>query len=584
MRGYKCNLLKQIHRVAVFCMIMLFLIPLSVKGSSEVNPIVLGLHFDVYHDSSKKVTIENLINGTYDSKFKPSTQEYPFFWHTTDTVWLRLPLSELIQGSTSGYVIEGIDKQDHVDVYFVKEDGSYTVQKGGIAELDRQPIRYRSNLIAIKEPDVQEVYIALYGEMPLMFTSYLYKNSSFLESVMSYKFSTGIFYGFLLGLMLYNLFLFFSFKEKTYFYYVLYMLSFMAYQATMNSFDLELFGHVFSEWFIFRTIAMSGNLMVVFMILFGKEFLELKKHLPGHNRVLNIFLWLTILSLVSIFIVPDLETVNNVVSSLTVIVLAFLWISGLVMLLNGFKMARFYMVGWTVLLGTILIQALGFLGWIPFHPNQYELLPAIAGCFEAIFLSLALGDKINIMKKEMNNKLEEKVQERTKQLQDATQRLEQLANTDRLTKIANRMSLDFQLDKQLQIAKSEGMPLSLILLDVDQFKGVNDQYGHQVGDMVLKETANLLKENIRKTDVVGRWGGEEFLVISPHTGTFDALELAECLRQQLEAYPFDEIGQVTASFGVAIYIEGDTHTSLLSRCDKALYDAKEKGRNLVSIL
>ena len=116
------------------------------------------------------------------------------------------------------------------------------------------------------------------------------------------------------------------------------------------------------------------------------------------------------------------------------------------------------------MLGTILIQALGFLGWIPFHPHQYELLPAITGCFEAIFLSLALGDKINIMKKEMNNRLEEKVQERTKQLQDATQRLEQLANTDRLTKIANRMSLDFQLDKQLQIAKSEGMPLALILL------------------------------------------------------------------------------------------------------------------------
>lgn len=575
--------LNQLHLCAVFCIIILLLIPLSAEGSSEGNRIVLGTYFDVFYDSSNKVTIEDLIDGTYDQNFIPSTQKYPFFWHTTDTIWLRLPLNELIQGNTSGYVIEGIDKQDQVYVYFVKEDGSYTFQEGGIAGLDSQPIRYRSNLFTVEEPDVQDVYISLSGELPLMFSSILYTNSSFIESVMTYKFSTGLFYGFVLALMLYNLFLFFSLKEKAYFYYVLYMFSFLAYQATMNSFDLELVGRVFPDWLLFRTLPMSCNLLVVFMILFGKEFLELKKHLPKHNRVLNTFLWLTIFSLLSVFTVPNLEAVNNATTSLTVIVLAFLWISGLTMLLKGFKMARFYMVGWTVLLGAMLIQGFGFLGWIPFHPGLYETLPAIAACFEAIFLSLALGDKINLMKKEMNNKLEDKVQERTKQLEEAKQRLEQLANTDRLTMISNRMSLDFELDKQLQEAKTNGTPLSLILLDVDHFKAVNDQFGHQVGDMVLKETANLLKENIRKTDVVGRWGGEEFLVISPNTGTVEALELAEYLRQHLEAYSFNEVDQTTASFGVATYIEGDTHKSLLSRCDKALYDAKERGRNLVAV-
>nr|WP_232337019.1 diguanylate cyclase [Lysinibacillus timonensis] len=581
MRNNKWNQLKLTCRIALIGIIMMFLIPLSAEGSSEVNRINLGPHFDVYHDSTNKVTIEELIEGKYDQNFKPSTQEYAFFWHTSDTIWLRLPLSELIQGNTSGYVIEGIDKLDHVNAYFVKEDGTYTFQKGGIAGLDSQPIRYRSNLFPIEEPDVKEVYIALSGEMPLMFTSTLYKNISFLESVMSYKYSTGLFYGFLLGLMLYNLFLFVSLKEKAYFYYVLYMFVFMAYQAAMNSFDLELVGHVLSEWFLFRTLPTSCNLLVVFMILFSKEFLELKKHLPKHNRVLNIFLWLTIFSLVSVFTVPNLEAVNNAITLLTVIVLAFLWTSGLTMLLKGFKMARFYMAGWTVLLGSILIQGFGFLGWIPFHPALYEQLPAFAACFEAIFLSLALGDKINLMKKEMNDKLEEKVQERTKELEDAKQRLEQLANTDRLTKISNRMSLDFELDHQLLTAKTNGTSLSLILLDVDHFKAVNDKFGHQVGDMVLKETAYILKENIRKTEMVGRWGGEEFLVIAPNAERIEAMELAEYLRQQLEAHSFHEVGQITASFGVATYIEGDTHQSLLSRCDKALYHAKEKGRNLV---
>lgn len=118
-------------------------------------------------------------------------------------------------------MIEGIDKQDQVHVYFVKEDGSYTFQEGGISGLDSQPIRYRSNLFTVEEPGVEEVYIALSGKLPLMFSSVMYSNDSFLESVSSYKFSIGVFYGF----MLYNLFLFLSFKEKAYFYYALYMLS-----------------------------------------------------------------------------------------------------------------------------------------------------------------------------------------------------------------------------------------------------------------------------------------------------------------------------------------------------------------------
>ncbi|WP_226669916.1 diguanylate cyclase [Metabacillus litoralis] len=580
----KSKLLHQTNRIAVFMIIMLFVIIIAIKGSSsfEVSRIILGPHYDVFHDSSNKVTVEDLIDGMYDQYFTPSTQKYPFFWHTTDKIWLRLSLDDLIQGNTSGYVIEGIDKQDHVDMYFVQQDGSYTVQKGGIAENDSQSLRYFSNLFTVEEPDVTEVYIALYGELPLMFSSFLYTDNGFLENVITYKFSTGLFYGFLLGLMLYNLFLFFSLKEKAYIFYVLYMFSFIAYQATMNAFDLELVGHALPDWLLFRTLPISCTLLVCFMILFGKEFLELKTHLPKHNRVLKIFLFLTMLSLLSVFTVPNLEAVNNVITLLTVIVLAFLWVSGLTMLLKGFKMARFYMVGWTVLLGSMLIQGFGFLKWIPFHPGLYEIVPATAACFEAIFLSLALGDKINLMKKEMNDKLEEKVQERTKQLEEAKQKLEQLANTDRLTMIANRMRLDAELDKQLQTVKTNGTSLSLIMLDVDHFKAVNDKYGHQVGDNILRETAHLLKEKVRKTDLAGRWGGEEFLVISPNTGTVKALELAEELRQHLENHSFKEVGKTTASFGVATYLEGDTPSSLLSRCDNALYVAKEEGRNQVA--
>jgi len=273
------------------------------------------------------------------------------------------------------------------------------------------------------------------------------------------------------------------------------------------------------------------------------------------------------------------------------VVFVFLWICGLFVLLKGQKMARFYMIGWTVLLGSVIVQALAFLNMIPFHPRIFEDIPAIGAMFESIFLSLALVDKINIIKKEhqemqqiLNETLEQKVQERTQELEKAKLELEHLANTDRLTQIPNRVRLDYVLEEAFEHAQQQDILLSIILLDIDYFKAVNDEFGHQVGDMVLKEAAGLLQAIIREQDTIGRWGGEEFLVICPKTTLEQAVQLSEKLRQQLENYSFPIVKRKTSSFGVTSYLKGDSLHTLLSRCDKALYQAKAHGRNCVEFL
>ena len=187
------------------------------------------------------------------------------------------------------------------------------------------------------------------------------------------------------------------------------------------------------------------------------------------------------------------------------------------------------------------------------------------------------------MQETLNEQLEEKVQERTQELELAKLKLEALANTDRLTQIPNRVRLDDVLEK-LEQAKRNGTPLSIILLDIDYFKAVNDEYGHQVGDIVLQNVAELLKNNVRAGDIVGRWGGEEFLVICPYTRLKDVVQLSEKLRQQLEQHSFPVVRHKTSSFGVTCFVMGDTIHSLLSRCDKALYQAKHHGRNRVEFL
>jgi len=162
-------------------------------------------------------------------------------------------------------------------------------------------------------------------------------------------------------------------------------------------------------------------------------------------------------------------------------------------------------------------------------------------------------------------------------------RIEELAITDRLTKIYNRIHLDKILNSELVRSSRYKTPFSVILLDIDKFKSVNDTYGHQVGDSVLKESAKILKNSVREIDTLGRWGGEEFLVIAPNTDLEGARRLAEKLRVAMESFRFSVVGNKTGSFGVSSWREGDSEESLLKRADDALYLAKERGRNRVEV-
>jgi two-component system sensor histidine kinase EvgS len=159
--------------------------------------------------------------------------------------------------------------------------------------------------------------------------------------------------------------------------------------------------------------------------------------------------------------------------------------------------------------------------------------------------------------------------------------LEQQAITDPLTQLNNRLWLDRVLEVEFTKNLRYAQGFCVILLDVDHFKQVNDTHGHQVGDVVLMAVADLLRQHCRAADVVGRWGGEEFLVICPSTPLQGAVRLAENLRQMMAETNFPGAGHRTASFGVSECHKGDRLHNLLQRADEALYRAKAGGRNRV---
>lgn len=157
------------------------------------------------------------------------------------------------------------------------------------------------------------------------------------------------------------------------------------------------------------------------------------------------------------------------------------------------------------------------------------------------------------------------------------------AYIDSLTRVANRHQIDLWLENKRLGSKSEHHTYSIIFFDIDHFKKVNDRHGHKIGDCVLKELASLICENLEQKDLFGRWGGEEFIIISDITGQ-QAVQKADFFRELVETHTFKGAGQLTASFGVTTFKKEDSIDSLLNRADEALYFSKNNGRNKVSFM
>jgi len=186
------------------------------------------------------------------------------------------------------------------------------------------------------------------------------------------------------------------------------------------------------------------------------------------------------------------------------------------------------------------------------------------------------------MVQDQNKRLEALVQERTSELEIANQELQKLATTDALTQIANRSSVDEVMKQAIAENQRYQRPFSVVMIDIDFFKKINDTHGHLTGDKVLKAVAQLIKSQIRSVDTVGRWGGEEFMIVYREIEAQGAYALAENIRQSVENHPFEDIERMTISMGVAQYRSGTSAEELLKQADTALYQSKEHGRNQVT--
>ncbi len=181
--------------------------------------------------------------------------------------------------------------------------------------------------------------------------------------------------------------------------------------------------------------------------------------------------------------------------------------------------------------------------------------------------------------KDLNCAMKLKVTE----LNDLTCDLEVQASTDPLTQIYNRLKFNKIFQDEFRKAKAENLPLSFIMMDIDHFKSINDTYGHQVGDTVLKEITKVVRKNKKGSDVFARWGGEEFVILAVNTHLEGVKILAEHIREMIEVHMFSDVERVTSSFGVAVLTDESATDELIEKADQALYKAKKNGRNRIEV-
>ncbi|WP_345980047.1 sensor domain-containing diguanylate cyclase [Sulfurimonas sp. HSL3-2] len=160
--------------------------------------------------------------------------------------------------------------------------------------------------------------------------------------------------------------------------------------------------------------------------------------------------------------------------------------------------------------------------------------------------------------------------------------LERLATTDALTECYNRYSIMKQIKEEINRIKRNEEPLSIIMYDFDNFKQINDNFGHEMGDYVLKESTQVVSQVIREIDKIGRYGGEEFLILLPFSNLSNALEVAERVKDAVASHQFKDLDQVTISLGVVEYNNDESLESFLKRVDEKMYQSKHSGRNTIS--
>lgn len=579
-------------------------VPQPIALTDAFTHLDMGRHVRILEDKSASMTLADVLTPPSPLNWVDSQRDMPNFGYSRSAFWLHGALRNDSTQHTNWLLGMRYPLLDYVDIYVVWPDGRVQHQASG----DRRAFATRAVddrhfyfKLALRPGEQVQVYARVYGQGSLQAPLEVSTPVDQIRRAHREQLLLGLYGGALLAMMVYNLLLGLSLRDRAYLYYVAYMAVFGMAQFTFGGLAFQYLWPDSPTW---------GNLATPFfmsltgwsLMQFSRLFLQLKQHSPRADKAFLSMQWLFLALLPAIFTMAYQWPVKIVTLACLVSPLLLL-VAGATLQHRGVPAARYFLAAFGGLMLGIVLTALHTFGMVPSNAlTEYGL--QLGSLLEFSLLSFALAHRVKLAREDNERlqrahaaELESKVLARTheldqamRELTQANQRLHELSERDALTGLKNRMFLSERLPEIWRQAQRWQTPVSVLMIDADHFKQLNDQHGHLAGDEGLRQIAGVIDRMVQRPgDHAVRYGGEEFLVVLPQTHTVGAAHIAETIRLGVQGLDFRHEGSaipLTVSIGVASVVPGPDlpPQALLNAADHLLYQAKQNGRNRCALL
>ena len=516
----------------------------------------LGYNLDLLEDKDASYSLNDVVALAQAGEFQSSLKRSEYSFGTTSSAWwVNLTLVNNSEQPQKLVLRQGYSLIDSLKLWESIDGHVQSRETGDMLPFEQREIATNALvfILNLAPKSTHTLFLRYQTSGALTIDLSLYDLVTFSEAQANKQMIQGVFYGAVLALVLYNIFILLIVRDISYLLYIVYVLTFGMFISSFSGYSSQ---YIWPEspWIANIGLLFFWGALVAMALVFSKQFLNLKFYSPRLNLTANIFICIAMCCSVAATFLPY-ATVVNVLFLLAPPSYILILIAGYQGIKHGLKVATYFLAAWAILLIAAVIGTLLSAGVIPEYASYSPYIIEFGALIEMVLLSIALASRI-------------------RNLQQDTQ-------TDGLTQLYNRRFFDTEFSRLLKLSKRQHRPVALLLVDIDFFKQFNDKFGHDRGDLVLQQVSQLLKQIARQTDYVCRYGGEEFAIILPDTDAEGAEMIAERMREAVEQRTANE-QRVTISIGVAVY-NGDSMSEieLFKKADLSLYEAKRSGRNKV---